>query len=82
MINNIRKGKYNFTKRDFIWVMTSFWVLDNPVFLHGRHKIQVPFITKIYLFSGARIGVFLPAAKHKKKRGLCYKVCTLSLSTR
>lgn len=82
MINDIRKGKYNFTKRDFICVMTSFWVLDNPVFLHGRHKIQIPFITKIYLFSGARIGAFLLAAKHKKERGLRYKVCSLNLSTK
>lgn len=81
MINDIRKGKYNFTKRDFIQVMKSFWVLDNPVFLHGRHKIQIPFITKIYLFGSARISAFLLAAKHKKKSGLHYKVCSFNLLT-
>jgi len=80
VISDIKKEKYIFTKEDFIRIMTSFWVLDNPVFLHGRHKIQIPFITKIFLFTGARIGAFLPANKHKQERGLRYKVYSFASS--
>ncbi|KAL3434604.1 hypothetical protein BDV09DRAFT_195641 [Aspergillus tetrazonus] len=78
-IKNVKREKYNFTITDYVRIMTSFWILDDPVFLHGRHKIQIPFVVKLYLFTGARIGAFCPASKDKMERGLRYKHIQLVL---
>lgn len=37
--------------------------------------MQFPFLTHEFLCTGARIGAYCPANKHKNERGLRYKVC-------
>lgn len=66
--------KYNFTVADFKRTLVTFWVNDDPFFIHGRHRVQFPFLTHEFLCTGARIGAYCPANKDKNERGLRYKV--------
>lgn len=74
VIKDIKMEKYNFTVSDFKRTLITFWVNDDPFFIHGRHRVQFPFLTHEFLCTGARIGAYCPANKDKNERGLRYKV--------
>ena len=74
IIEDIKKQPYNFTRDDFRKITSSLWTCDCPIFLHGLLKIYILFALQVFLFTGARIGAFIPGNKHKKQRGLRYRV--------
>lgn len=74
VIENIKRQKFNFTRKDFRNIIVSKWKCDSPVFIHGLLKVIIVFALQVFLFTGARIGAFIPQANHKKQRGLRYKV--------
>ena len=67
------------------------WSVDHKNFIPGLMKVQVLFALQLYLFTGARVGSFMPSDQHKKERGLryevsklgmeCYSVLTFDIST-
>lgn len=73
-IEDIKKQKLNFTRNDFTDLVSSMWTRDSPVFLHGLLKVFILFALQVFLFTGARIGAFIPDAKYRSQRGLRYKV--------
>lgn len=73
-IEDIKKEKFNYTADDYLKTVSSLWTRDSPVFFHGLLKILIVFALQVFLFTGARIGAFIPDAKKKKQRGLRYKV--------
>lgn len=76
-IRNIKKQKFNFTRDDFRKIVSSIWVRDSPVFLHGLLKVFIVFALQAFLFTGARIGALIPDAKDTEVRGLRYEVRVL-----
>lgn len=62
------------TRNDFTDLVSSMWTRDSPVFLHGLLKVSILFALQVFLFTGARIGAFIPDAKYRSQRGLRYKV--------
>lgn len=74
VIEDIKKQPYNFTRDDFQKITSSLWTCDCPIFLHGLLKIYILFALQVFLFTGARIGAFIPGHKHRKQRGLRYRV--------
>jgi hypothetical protein len=70
----MEKDKFNFTKTDYINTVSSLWTVDDPVFIHGLTKVFLLFALQLYLFTGARVGAFIPVNKHRHQRGLRYKV--------
>ena len=73
-IGDTKKQHFNFNRDDFRKITSSLWTCDCPVFLHGLLKIYILFALQVFLFTGARIGAFIPQHKHKKQRGLRYRV--------
>lgn len=74
---NVKKQKYNFRRDDFLRVVSSMWSVDHKNFIPGLMKVQVLFALQLYLFTGARVGSFMPSDQHKKERGLRYEVSKL-----
>jgi len=74
VIENVKKQKFNFTRDDFQNTTSSLWTRDSPVFIHGLLKIFILFALQVYLFTGARIGAFIPEHKKRDQRGLRYRV--------
>lgn len=54
--------------------VSSLWQTDHHRFIPGLLKVIVLLALQLYLFTGARIGAFIPAHEDKKERGLRYKV--------
>jgi hypothetical protein len=52
------------------------WQADHRRFLPGLLKAIIMLALQLYLFTGARIGAFIPAHEDKDERGLRYKVST------
>ncbi|ODM23623.1 hypothetical protein SI65_01212 [Aspergillus cristatus] len=57
----------------------SLWTYDSLVFIHGLLKIFILFALQVYIFTGARIGAFVPEHKHRNQRGLRYRHIELVL---
>lgn len=74
VIEDVKKQKFNFTRDDFQNTTSSLWTRDSPIFIHGLLKIFILFALQVYLFTGARIGAFVPEHKYRNQRGLCYRV--------
>ena len=71
---NKKKQKYNFTREDFLNVVSSMWRVDHKRFMPGRLKALILFALQLYLFTGARVGSFMPSDENKHERGLRYEV--------
>lgn len=76
-IENVEDPDHSFTKKDFLRVISSMWQADHRRFMPGLLKAIIMLALQLYLFTGARIGAFIPAHEHKDERGLRYKVRTL-----
>jgi hypothetical protein len=70
----MEKEKFNFTKTDYNNTVSSIWTVDDPVFIHGTMKVFLLFALQLYLFTGARVGAFIPRNRYQHQRGLRYKV--------
>lgn len=73
-IVNQKKEKLNFTRHDFLRTVSSLWQTDHQTFIPGLLKVVILFALQLYLFTGARVGSFIPSSKDKHERGLRYKV--------
>ncbi|THD00165.1 hypothetical protein EYZ11_000356 [Aspergillus tanneri] len=67
-----KKQKFPLGKDDTGNTVASLWRRDSPSFMQGFLKVLLGFALQVYLFTWARIGAFIPAAKHRKERGLRY----------
>lgn len=74
----LKKEKLNFTKNDFLRIVSSLWQTDHQTFIPGLLKVVILFSLQLYLFTGARVGSFIPSSEHKHERGLRYKVRSLT----
>lgn len=75
-IENVKDPDHSFTKRDFLRVIASMWQADQRRFMPGLLKAIITLALQLYLFTGARIGAFIPAHEDRAIRGLRYKVRT------
>ncbi|CEJ58338.1 hypothetical protein PMG11_06997 [Penicillium brasilianum] len=76
---NKKKQKYNFTKEDFMKVVSSMWRVDHKKFIPRGLKALILFALQLYLFTGARVGSFMPSDENKQERGLRYEHIELVL---
>lgn len=76
---NQKKQKYNFKRDDFLKVVSSMWRADHKRFIPGLIKVQILFALQLYLFTGARVGSFMPSDENKRERGLRYEVGKLHI---
>jgi hypothetical protein len=58
-IEDIRIGKFNYIKDDYL----------STVFLPCPHELL-----KVFFFTGARIGAFIPNTKYRNQRGLYFLI--------
>ncbi|PLB48229.1 hypothetical protein P170DRAFT_360496, partial [Aspergillus steynii IBT 23096] len=72
-VEDIKKQKFNFDRNDFTDLVASMWTRDCPIFMHGLLKVSILFALQVFLFTGARIGAFIPESKRKSQRGLRYR---------
>ena len=75
IVVNQKKQKYNFKRDDFLKVVSSIWQTDHQKFIPGLTKVLILFALQLYLFTGARVGTFMPSDKDKHHKGLRYEVC-------
>jgi hypothetical protein len=73
-VENVKKEKFLFTVHNFLHLHHSNWTLSDPVFIHGRVLTQMTFLYQIGLFSGARIGAYLPEPSEAFEKGIQYRV--------
>jgi hypothetical protein len=78
-IENVKRDKYLFTVSNFLHLNHSNWTLDDPIFIHGRVKGQMTFLYQIGLFSGARLGAYVPAPSDALTKGIRYRVKPLQM---
>ena len=78
LIEDVKSPSLSFTKKDFLRTVSSLWQSDHPRFMPGLLKVTILLTLQLYLFTGARIGAFVPAHEDKKERGLRYKVSRVS----
>ncbi|KAJ6105933.1 hypothetical protein N7512_009450 [Penicillium capsulatum] len=78
-IENVEIPDHSFTKKDFLRVLSSMWQADHRRFMPGLLKAIIMLALQLYLFTGARIGAFIPAHEDKDERGLRYKHIDLVL---
>ncbi|KAI2791350.1 hypothetical protein POX_c04207 [Penicillium oxalicum] len=78
-IENVEDPDHSFTKKDFLRVISSIWKSDHRRFIPGLLKAIITLALQLYLFTGARIGAFIPAHEDRDKRGLRYKDIELVL---
>ncbi|KAJ5268057.1 hypothetical protein N7524_006097 [Penicillium chrysogenum] len=74
-----KKEKLNFTKQDFLRTVSSLWQTDHQTFIPGMLKVVLLFALQLYLFTGARVGAFIPSSEDKHERGLRYEHIKLVL---
>ncbi|KAJ5971697.1 uncharacterized protein N7479_001615 [Penicillium vulpinum] len=74
-----KKEKLNFTKQDFLRTVSSLWQTDHQTFIPGLLKVVILFALQLYLFTGARVGAFIPSSEDKHERGLRYEHIKLVL---
>lgn len=77
-VANVKRETYLFTIPDFLYLNHSNWTLDDPFFIHGRVKGQMTFLYQLGLFSGARLGAYLPEPSEALLKGIQYRVSHLS----
>lgn len=73
-IENVEDPDHSFTKKDFLRVISSMWQTDHRRFMPGLLKAIITLALQLYLFTGARIGAFIPEHEDRHERGLRYKV--------
>ncbi|KAA8648401.1 uncharacterized protein ATNIH1004_004286 [Aspergillus tanneri] len=76
-----KKQKFPLGKDDTGNTVASLWRRDSPSFMQGFLKVLLGFALQVYLFTWARIGAFIPAAKHRKERGLRYMEVLFGINT-
>ena len=77
---NKKKPKHLFGEKEFTRFITTFWTVDDKVFIHPRNKSQIPFVLSLFFWTAARIGAFFPEKKDDIKKGLQYRV-SIALSS-
>lgn len=76
-IENVEDPAHSFTKKDFYRMISSMWQSDHRRFMPGLLKAIIMLALQLYLFTGARIGAFIPPHEDRNEKGLRYKVITL-----
>jgi hypothetical protein len=76
-IENVEDPNHSFTKKDFLRLISSMWQADHRRFIPGLLKAIIMLALQLYLFTGARIGAYIPAHEDRNEKGLRYKVSTL-----
>ena len=74
IVVNQKKQKYNFKRDNFLDVVASIWQTDHQMFMPGLTKVLILFALQLYLFTGARVGSFMPSNENKHEKGLRYEV--------
>ncbi|KAJ5839490.1 uncharacterized protein N7525_004678 [Penicillium rubens] len=74
-----KKEKLNFTRHDFLRTVSSLWQTDHQTFIPGLLKVVILFALQLFLFTGARVGAFVPSSEDKHERGLRYRHIKLVL---
>ena len=67
------KKKHLFGEREMIRFTTTFWTVDDAVFVRPHNRAQIHWLIDFFLWTRARIGAFLVDSKTKSKGGLHYK---------
>ncbi|KAJ5711789.1 hypothetical protein N7488_005945 [Penicillium malachiteum] len=78
-VENVEDPDHSFTKKDFLRMISSMWQVDHRRFMPGLLKVIIMLALQLYLFTGARIGAFIPAHEDRDQRGLRYEHITLVL---
>ncbi|KAJ5471326.1 hypothetical protein N7530_008683 [Penicillium desertorum] len=78
-VENVEDPDHSFTKKDFLRMISSMWQADHRIFMPGLLKAIMTLALQLYLFTGARIGAFIPAHEDRDQRGLRYKHIDLVL---
>ncbi|OQE73307.1 hypothetical protein PENNAL_c0089G11954 [Penicillium nalgiovense] len=78
-VENVEDPNLSFTKKDFLRIISSMWQADHRRFIPGLLKAIIMLALQLYLFTGARIGAFIPAHEDKNERGLRYEHIDLVL---
>lgn len=73
-VENVEDPDHSFTKKDFLRLISSIWQADHRIFIPRLLKDIITLALQLYLFTGARIGAFIPTHKDRDERGLRYKV--------
>ncbi|OQD85679.1 hypothetical protein PENANT_c009G09656 [Penicillium antarcticum] len=79
IVVNQKKQKYNFKRDDFLKIVASIWQSDHQKFIPGLTKVLILFALQLYLFTGARVGTFMPSDEDKHHKGLRYEDIKLVL---
>ena len=58
VVANKKKKKHLFGKTELIQFNTTFWTVDDIIFMYSRNKVQIPFIISVFCWTGARINIF------------------------
>ncbi|KAJ5763284.1 hypothetical protein N7533_001965, partial [Penicillium manginii] len=69
-VENIKDPDHSFTKKDFLWV-------DNRRFIPRLLKATIILALRLYLFTGVRIGAFIPPYDKRYMKGLRYEYSAL-----
>ena len=64
------KKKHLFGEKEMIRFTTTFWTVDDAVFVHSHNRAQIPWLIDLFLWTVARICAFLVDSKTKSKGGL------------
>lgn len=65
---------HSFTKKNFLRVILSKWKSYHRRLISGSLQAITTLALQLYIFSGARIGAFIPAHEDRDIRGLRYKM--------
>lgn len=58
LVINKRKLKHKFEEPDLIRVWITLWTKDDLIFISERCRIPFRIITKVFYWTGARLGAF------------------------
>ncbi|KAJ5291551.1 hypothetical protein N7478_000802 [Penicillium angulare] len=78
-VENVEEPDHCFTKKDYLRMISSMWQADHRRFMPGLLKATIMLALQLYLFTGARIGAFIPPHEDKDKKGLRYQDIDLVL---
>lgn len=73
-VENVEDPDHGFTKKDYLRLISSMWQADQHHFMPGLLKATIMLALQLYLFTGARIGVFIPPHCERSQKGLRYEV--------
>ena len=74
VVANKKKKKHLFGKTELIQFNTTFWTVDDIIFIHPRNKVQIFFIISVFYCTKTRINIFFFDSSNKNDEGFRYKI--------